>query len=70
MKIIIIGASGTIGKHVVKALGQGHEILAAGSKSGDLQVNLNDPDSIKQMYEKAGSFDAVVCVPGMVTLVR
>ncbi|MCD9015358.1 short chain dehydrogenase [Parachryseolinea silvisoli] len=64
MKIIIIGASGTIGKHVVKALEQGHEILKAGSKSGDLQVNLNDPDSIKQMYEKAGSFDAVVCVAG------
>ena len=64
MKIIIIGATGTIGKHVTKALQKEHEIITAGSRSGDLQVNISDPDSIKAMYEQAGPFDALICAAG------
>lgn len=64
MRIIIIGATGTIGKHIVKALEKDHEVVKVGSKSGDLQVNLSDPASIKAMYEKAGTFDAVICAAG------
>lgn len=64
MKIIIIGATGTIGKHVTAALQKEHEIIKAGSRSGDLQVNISDPESIKAMYEKAGPFDALICAAG------
>jgi len=64
MKIIIIGATGTIGKHIAKALEKDHEVIKVGSKSGDLQINLTDPASIKAMYEKVGAFDAVVCAAG------
>jgi NAD(P)-dependent dehydrogenase (short-subunit alcohol dehydrogenase family) len=64
MKIIIIGASGTIGKHVVKALENDHEIIRVGAKSGDIQVDISDPGSIRNMYDKAGKFDAVVCAAG------
>lgn len=64
MKIIIVGATGTIGKHVTTALQREHEVIAVGSRSGDLQVNINDPDSIKAMYEQAGAFDALICVAG------
>ncbi|MFT3702556.1 MAG: short chain dehydrogenase [Agriterribacter sp.] len=64
MKIIIVGATGTIGKHVVKALEKDHEIIKAGSKSGDVLVNINEPESIKAFYEKAGAFDALVSVSG------
>lgn len=64
MKIIIIGASGTIGKHVVKALETDNEIVKVGSKSGDIQVKIDDPASIKKMYETVGAFDALVCVAG------
>jgi len=64
MKIIIIGATGTIGKHVTKALQKDHQIITAGSRSGDLRVNISDPDSIKAMYEQAGPFDALICVAG------
>jgi len=64
MKIIIIGATGTIGKHVAKALEKDHQVVRVGSKSGDVQVNLTDPASIKAMYEKVGSFDAVICAAG------
>ncbi|SDH20673.1 short chain dehydrogenase [Mucilaginibacter gossypii] len=64
MKIIIIGATGTIGKHVVKALEPGNEIIKAGSKSGDLQVNISDNGSIKNLFEKVGSFDALISTTG------
>ena len=64
MKIIIIGATGTIGKHVAKALAGNHEIVKAGSKSGDLQVDIASPDSIKRFFDAAGPFDALVNVSG------
>jgi NAD(P)-dependent dehydrogenase (short-subunit alcohol dehydrogenase family) len=66
MKIIIVGATGTIGKHVVKALEEKgeHTLVKVGSKSGDLQVNIGDPGSIKSMFEKIGAFDALVCAAG------
>lgn len=64
MKIIIVGATGTIGKHVVKALEKDNDIIKAGSKSGDITVNINDPESIKAFYEKVGVFDALVSVSG------
>lgn len=64
MKIIIIGATGTIGKHVVKALENGNEIIKVGSKSGDYQVNISDSASIKALFEKVGSFDALISTTG------
>ena len=64
MKIIIIGASGTIGKHVVKALENGNEIIKVGSKSGDYQVEISDNRSIKALLEKVGPFDALISTAG------
>ncbi|GAA4314289.1 short chain dehydrogenase [Mucilaginibacter gynuensis] len=64
MKIIIVGATGTIGKHVSAALQKDHEILKAGSKSGDLQVDISSPESIENFYKHAREFDALVCVSG------
>lgn len=64
MKIIIIGATGTIGKHVTAALQKDHEVIKAGSKSGDLQVDISSPGSIENFYKQAGKFDALVSASG------
>jgi len=64
MKIIIVGATGTIGKHVVTALEKEHEVIKAGSKSGDVQVDISSPESIEAMYKKVGPFDALVNTSG------
>jgi len=64
MKIIIIGATGTIGKHVVKALETGNEIIKVGSKSGDYQADITNPESIKDLFEKIGPFDALISTAG------
>ncbi|WP_369803592.1 short chain dehydrogenase [Mucilaginibacter sp. MD40] len=64
MKIIVIGASGTIGKYVVNVLADGNEIIRVGSKSGDYQVNIADAASIKNLFEQVGPFDALVSTTG------
>ena len=64
MRILVIGASGTIGKAVVAALQERHEVITAGSKSGDLRVDISNPASIAAMYEEAGSLDAVLSAAG------
>jgi NAD(P)-dependent dehydrogenase (short-subunit alcohol dehydrogenase family) len=64
MKIIIVGATGTIGKVLTENLRQRHEVVAAASKSGDLRVDITSSDSIKEMFSKAGKFDALVSTTG------
>ncbi|WCT14105.1 short chain dehydrogenase [Mucilaginibacter jinjuensis] len=64
MKIIIIGASGTLGRPVTRALQQDHEVITAGSKSGDLQLNITSPASIQGFFEKVKSFDALISTTG------
>lgn len=64
MKIIIVGATGTLGKKVTAALQGQHQIITAGSKSGDLQVDITSTESIEAFYKKTGKFDALVSVTG------
>ena len=64
MKIIIVGASGRIGKEVDKALSVSHDIIRIGSRSGDVQCDYTIPESVRAMFEKIGEFDALISVIG------
>lgn len=64
MKIIIVGATGTIGKHITTALQKDHEVITAGSKSGQIQVDITSPGSIEKFFEQTGKFDALVSATG------
>lgn len=64
MKIIIVGATGTIGKRITAALEKEHQVIKVGSKSGDLQVDISSPASITKFYEQVGSFDALISTTG------
>lgn len=64
MRILIIGATGTIGQAVVNELKNRHELILASSKSGDITVDMNDIQSIVKMYEKLPQLDAVVITAG------
>ena len=66
MRILIIGAEGTIGKAVTAALSARHEVVKAGRKSGDVHVDISDRGSIDAMYAKLGKLDAVVSAAGHV----
>jgi len=51
MKIIVVGATGTIGAAVAKALAANkHEVVAA-SRLGAVKVNLDEPASIRALFE-------------------
>ena len=64
MKIIIVGASGRIGKEVDNALSGNHDIVRVGARSGDVQCDYTSPDSVREMFEKIGEFDSLVSVIG------
>jgi len=67
MKVIVIGATGVLGSEVAKALSQNkHEVVAA-SRNGDLKVTLDDPQSVRALFEKVGEIDAVVSCAGNAT---
>ncbi len=66
MKIILIGASGTIGQAVERELAELHEVIRVGRTSGDYQVDIRDAASIRQLFEKTGRFDALVSATGSV----
>lgn len=64
MKILLIGATGTIGKAVAERMGNEHEVIAAGSTSGDVIVDLGNPESIKSMFRQVDEVDAVISTAG------
>jgi NADP-dependent 3-hydroxy acid dehydrogenase YdfG len=67
MKIILIGSNGKIGELVQTALaGAGHEIVKVGRKSGDFQVEIENRESVRKLYQAVGSFDAVAIAAGEV----
>ncbi|WP_282114375.1 short chain dehydrogenase [Pseudoalteromonas arctica] len=65
MKILLIGASGTIGKAVTKRLAINDEIIAAGYSNADVIVDLGSTKSIKEMFEQVGQVDAVISTAGV-----
>ncbi|APG61392.1 short chain dehydrogenase [Christiangramia salexigens] len=64
MKILIIGAKGTIGKVVTSALEKNHEVIKAGKTSGDIQVDISDSKTIEKMFKSVGPVDSIICIAG------
>lgn len=64
-RIAVIGGTGTIGSAVVDNLSEaGHEVVAVGHTSGDVQVDMADSASIEALYDQLGQLDAVVIAAG------
>ena len=64
MRILVIGATGTIGRTVVAVLSAGNEVISAGLRNTTIKVDIADPASIQRMYRSLGTLDAVVCAAG------
>lgn len=62
MRILVVGASGTIGRPLCAELATRHEVLAASRSGGDVMVDITSAESIERMYRTAGRVDACVCV--------
>ncbi|QWL64786.1 short chain dehydrogenase [Aeromonas jandaei] len=64
MKIVIVGASGTIGSAVSELLARDHQVIRVGHSQGDATVDMRDPASIKALFAELGQFDALVVASG------
>ena len=66
LRILLIGASGVLGRAIVAELSPRHDIVSAGSKTGDVRIDIADPASIEAGLKTAGPLDAVACAAGAV----
>ena len=67
LRILIVGAGGTLGRAIAAELGSRHDIVTAGRNSGDVRLDLSDAASIVAALGKAGRLDAVISAAGHVT---
>lgn len=65
MRVIVVGATGTIGKSVVKLLALEHDVVKVASSSGDFRADMSQKESIEKLFKEVGSFDALVCAAGI-----
>jgi NAD(P)-dependent dehydrogenase (short-subunit alcohol dehydrogenase family) len=68
MRILIVGATGTIGRAIVAALQGRHDLILASKADAPEQVDISDPTSIRALYSRAGRLDAVVSAAGLAVL--
>ena len=64
MKIVVIGATGTIGGAVVKLLRQRHQVIAVSRSSGDYRADITNKASIETALRAIGKVDAIVSAAG------
>src|SRR5207248_11736091 len=64
MRILLIGATGTIGKAIAAALSRRHEVLLASRQQAPLHVDIADPASIRSLYAQVGKVGAVISAAG------
>lgn len=60
-KIIVIGATGTIGQAICEELAQDCQLIKVGNTSGEYTIDIASTDSIIRLYKKFNDVDAVIC---------
>lgn len=64
LRILLVGASGVLGRAVAAELGSRHDIVPAGSNSGSVHIDIADLASIERGLAEVGPVDAVCCAAG------
>jgi NAD(P)-dependent dehydrogenase (short-subunit alcohol dehydrogenase family) len=66
MKIVVIGASGTLGRAVCAAFKTRHVVVEVGASHGDHHVDATNLPSVERLFHDIGRVDAVVTTIGRV----
>jgi NAD(P)-dependent dehydrogenase (short-subunit alcohol dehydrogenase family) len=66
MRILVVGASGTVGRSAVAELSRRHEVVTAARTAGEATVDLMNEESVRAMFARLGRLDAVVACAGHV----
>jgi len=64
MRILLIGATGTIGSAIAAELGARHDVILASREKSAEKVDIADPDSVRALFSRVGHLDAVVSAAG------
>ncbi len=64
MRIVVLGATGTIGRAVADALSRSHDVIQVSHTRGEHRVDLASKASIESLFKSIGAFDAVVSAAG------
>jgi len=64
MRILIIGATGTIGSAVAAALKDTHDLVLASYSKAPEPVDIADPASLRELFARIGRVDAIVSAAG------
>jgi NAD(P)-dependent dehydrogenase (short-subunit alcohol dehydrogenase family) len=64
MRVLIVGASGTIGAYLSERFCQAHEILPASRNSEEYKLDIEDTESIEGLFQKVNNINAVICCAG------
>jgi NAD(P)-dependent dehydrogenase (short-subunit alcohol dehydrogenase family) len=64
MRILLVGATGTIGRAVAALLRPRHDVVEASRHKARYHVDIANEDSIRSLYEDVGHVDAVVSTAG------
>ncbi|MEW6340958.1 MAG: short chain dehydrogenase [Paraburkholderia sp.] len=63
-KIVVIGATGTLGQAVSAELKARHEVIEVGATRGAYRVDSTDPASIEKLFREIGKVDGIVTTTG------
>ncbi len=64
MRVLIVGATGTIGKAVAAALGGRHDLILASHEKAAERVDIAKAASIEDLFARVGRVDGVVSAAG------
>ena len=65
MKVLLIGATGTIGQRVYERLEGTHEVIPVGFNDGKYKVDIADTGSIRNLFDLVGEIDALISTTGL-----
>jgi NAD(P)-dependent dehydrogenase (short-subunit alcohol dehydrogenase family) len=65
MRILLIGATGTIGRAIAEAIGNRHEVIPASRHKAHEKVDIADPQSVRDLFSRVGKVDAIVSAAGL-----